>query len=110
MSEDIWRWSATRTAAAIRSREISAREAIDAALSRMAAVNAKLNAVTVNLSDAARAASDRSTVTALSLPLTDDMRDSDASTASRAEISRLRMAAATRVALQRQMSSLIDLS
>ena len=59
MTEDIWRWSATRTAAAIRSREISAREATDAALSRMAAVNAKLNAVTVDLSDAARAAADR---------------------------------------------------
>jgi hypothetical protein len=38
------------------------------------------------------------------------MRDSDASTASRAEISRLRMAAATRVALQRQMASVIDIS
>src|SRR6185295_5679138 len=59
MSEAIWRWSATRVAAAIRGREISAREAVDASLSRMAAVNGKLNAVTVDLSDAALAAADR---------------------------------------------------
>ena len=59
MTEAIWRWSATRVAAAIRSREISAREALEASLSRMAAVNGKLNAVTVDLSDAARAAADR---------------------------------------------------
>src|SRR5436190_17428279 len=59
MSEAIWRWSATRVAAAIRSREISAREAIEASLSRMAAVNSKINAVTVDLSDDARAAADR---------------------------------------------------
>lgn len=59
MSEAIWRWSATRVAAAIRSREISAREALDASLSRMAAVNGKINAVTVDLSDSARAAADR---------------------------------------------------
>jgi amidase len=59
MTEAIWRWSATRVAAAIRSREISAREATDASLSRMAAVNGKLNAVTVDLSDEARAAADR---------------------------------------------------
>ena len=59
MSEAIWRWSATRIAAAIRNGEISAREALDASLSRMAAVNGKLNAVTVDLSDAARGAADR---------------------------------------------------
>jgi hypothetical protein len=40
-------------------------------------------------------------VTALILPLTAAMRASEASSASRAEISRLRIAAATRVALQR---------
>src|SRR6478735_2414066 len=59
MTEAIWRWSATRVAAAIRSREISAREAVDASLSRMSSVNGKLNAVTVDLSDAAHAAADR---------------------------------------------------
>ncbi len=59
MTEAIWRWSATRIAAAIRKREISAREAVDASLARLAAVNGKLNAVTVDLSAAARAAADR---------------------------------------------------
>ncbi|MGH8712893.1 MAG: amidase family protein [Casimicrobiaceae bacterium] len=59
MIENIWRWSATRIAAAIRSRDISAREALDACLTRMSAVNGKLNAVTVDLSESARAAADR---------------------------------------------------
>lgn len=59
MTEAIWRWSATRIAAAIREREISAREAVEASLTRLAAVNGRLNAVTVDLSDAARAAADR---------------------------------------------------
>src|SRR5215467_12005181 len=54
---------------------------------------------------ASRAVSDRSTVTALSLGLTSAMRPIHASTASRAEMSRLRIAAAMRVALQRQMGS-----
>jgi hypothetical protein len=49
-------------------------------------------------------------VTALSFPLTAAIRESDASVASRAEISRLRIAAATRAALQRQMATVIDVS
>jgi amidase len=71
MSESIWRWSATRIAAAIRRREISAREAVDASLSRMVAVNGKLNAVTVDLSEAARAAADQAdrAVSAADAPL-----------------------------------------
>src|SRR5207237_8662163 len=59
MSDDIWRWTATRTAAAIRGRDISAREALDSCLGRMAAVNTKLNAVTVALSESAREAAHR---------------------------------------------------
>jgi amidase len=59
MSDDIWRWSATRIAAAIRRRDISAREALESCLGRMAAVNTKLNAVTVDLSASAREAADR---------------------------------------------------
>jgi amidase len=59
MTEPIWRWSAVRIAAAIRSRDISAKEALAACLARMAAVNPKLNAVTVDLSDEARAAAER---------------------------------------------------
>jgi amidase len=56
VTEPIWRWSATRITAAIRSRNISAGEALDACLARMAAVNPRLNAVTVDLSQSARAA------------------------------------------------------
>ncbi|MEO8738314.1 MAG: amidase [Casimicrobiaceae bacterium] len=56
MSDQLWRWTATRMAEAIRQREISARDALDACLERMAAVNPKLNAVTVDLSESARAA------------------------------------------------------
>ena len=52
MTEAIWRWSATRVAAAIRGREISAREAVEASLARMPRSIGKLNAVTVDLSDA----------------------------------------------------------
>src|SRR5260370_1083712 len=59
MSDDIWRWSATRIATAIRDRDISAREALESCLARMAAVNTKLNAVTVDLSKSAREAADR---------------------------------------------------
>ena len=59
MSDDIWRWTATRIATAIRGRDISAREALESCLGRMAAVNAKLNAVTVDQSTSAREAADR---------------------------------------------------
>ncbi len=59
MSDDIWRWSATRLAAAIREREISAVEALDSCLGRLAAVNTRLNAVTVDLSASAREAARR---------------------------------------------------
>ena len=45
MSDDIWRWTATRIAAAIRARDISAGEALESCLGRMAAVNPGLNAV-----------------------------------------------------------------
>ena len=58
MTDPIWRWSATRIAAAVRERDISAREALEACVARMREVNPKLNAVTVDLSDSARAAAD----------------------------------------------------
>lgn len=51
----IWRWSAEKTAAAVTSRAVSAAEVTDAHLARMAAVNPKLNAVTVETADKARA-------------------------------------------------------
>lgn len=59
MTDEIWRWDATRTAEAIRRREISSREAVEASLSRMAAVNPRLNAVTVDLGASALDIADR---------------------------------------------------
>jgi len=55
----LWTWDAAALAAAIGKREISAREAVEACVSRMHAVNPRLNAVTVDLSDAALAHADR---------------------------------------------------
>lgn len=55
MSE-IWQWGAVETAKAVREKRISARDAVDAAISRMAAVNSNVNAVTVDLSDQAQTA------------------------------------------------------
>ena len=58
MSE-IWQWGAVETAKAIVEKKISAREAVEAALSRMAEANGRVNAVTVELSEKALAAADR---------------------------------------------------
>ena len=52
----IWQWSAVETASAIRSGAISAVEVVEAHLARMRAVNPKLNAVVVDLSEEALAA------------------------------------------------------
>ena len=49
----IWQWSAVDTAAAIRSGVVSSVEVVGAHLERMRAVNPKLNAVVVDLSDQA---------------------------------------------------------
>lgn len=43
--DELWRWSATRTAQAIRSREVSAQEVVASGLARIDAVNAGLNAL-----------------------------------------------------------------
>lgn len=59
MADDIWRWDATRMAEAIARREISSRDAVGACLGRMAAVNPRLNAVTVDRGAAALEAADR---------------------------------------------------
>ena len=59
MADDLWRWDAVDIARAIKAREISSREAVSACLERMAAVNSKLNAVTVDLSESALLAADR---------------------------------------------------
>jgi amidase len=52
-SGPIWQWSAVETAAAIRAGAISAVETTEAHLERMRAVNPKLNAVVVDLSEEA---------------------------------------------------------
>ncbi len=59
MSDEIWRWDATRMAAAIAQRRVSSREVVQACLDRMAAVNPRLNAMTVNLGAQALTAADR---------------------------------------------------
>ena len=52
----VWHWSAVETAAAIRSGAVSSVEVTEAHIARMHAVNPKLNAVVVDLSEQARQA------------------------------------------------------
>lgn len=59
MSEELWRWDATTMAGAVRRRQVSAGELVEACLARTAEVNPRLNAITVELAVAARAAADR---------------------------------------------------
>jgi amidase len=59
MERALWQWDAVELAAAIRIRKISSREAVQAVLQRLAAVNPGLNAVTVLLADEALAGADR---------------------------------------------------
>jgi amidase len=59
MRQDIWSWSAVDIAAAIRRRQISCVEAVQAAIDRLGAVNRKVNAVTVDLSANALQAAQR---------------------------------------------------
>ena len=59
MDTDLWRWDAGPLANAIRTGKISSREATRSVLTRLEAVNPKLNAVTVVLAEAALAAADR---------------------------------------------------
>ncbi|MEM7544313.1 MAG: amidase family protein [Pseudomonadota bacterium] len=55
MTTPLWQLSASDLAAAVAAREVSATEATEAALTRMAGVNPDLNAVVRDLSDEARA-------------------------------------------------------
>jgi len=59
MDTELWRWDAVALVANIRMGKISSREATQAVLGRLEAVNPKLNAVTVALAEQARAAADR---------------------------------------------------
>jgi len=58
VQNELWRWSATRLATAIRNRTISSREATQSALSRIAAINPVVNAVVDVIADEAMAAAD----------------------------------------------------
>ena len=58
-TDEIWRWDATAMAAAIARRAVSSRETVQACLARMAVVNPRLNAVTVDLGGPALEAADR---------------------------------------------------
>lgn len=58
MHRELWRWPAGELAPAIRSRTISSREAVQASLDRIAAVNPTVNAVVQVLADEALAAAD----------------------------------------------------
>jgi amidase len=58
MPRPLWAWDAVDLAQAIRTRAISAREAVTASLDRLAAVNPSINAVVATLADEARAAAD----------------------------------------------------
>lgn len=58
MKPDLWRWPATDLARAIASREISSREAVQAALARIAQVNPALNAIVQVLAEEALGAAD----------------------------------------------------
>jgi len=59
VSEPVWKWDAAAIASAIRERKLSAREAATACIERMHAVNPRINAVTVDLSEQALAQADR---------------------------------------------------
>lgn len=58
MNDELWRMGAADLARAIQDRRVSSREAVEAHLARIAAVNATVNAVTIVLADEARAAAD----------------------------------------------------
>ena len=49
MTDEIWRWDATRVAEAVRSKEVSCREVIESVLARIDSTNPTLNAITVDL-------------------------------------------------------------
>ena len=63
MTEKIWRWSACETAAAIRRGTITSRQAVESALQRLETVNGRVNAVTLDLSEAALEAAHRADAT-----------------------------------------------
>jgi len=62
MDRELWRWDAVELAAAIRTRKVSSREAVQSVLERLEAVNPAINAVTVVLAEPALAAAEAADV------------------------------------------------
>ncbi|MFI5011282.1 MAG: amidase family protein [Hyphomicrobiales bacterium] len=58
MSNELWRWHAVDLAHSIRTRAVSSREAVEACLDRLEAVNPRLNAVVDSLADQALESAD----------------------------------------------------
>ena len=56
---ELWKWGAVDLAAAIRARDVSAREAVESCLARIAAVNPRINAIVDLMADEALDAADR---------------------------------------------------
>src|SRR5256885_13941567 len=56
---ELWRWGAVELARAIRSREISSREAVESCLARIEAVNPRINAIVDLMADEALEAARR---------------------------------------------------
>ena len=69
MSTELWRMTAHELAELIRSRQVSSREVVQSHLERIAAVNPKVNAVTLTLAESALAAADRADASAPDGPL-----------------------------------------
>jgi len=59
MSTELWKWSATELARAIRDRDISAREATQSVLERVESINLDVNAIVDPMDDEALAAAER---------------------------------------------------
>ena len=69
MTTELWRRCAHELAAMIRSKEVSSREVVQSHLDRIAAVNGKVNAITVTLAESALQAADRADATTPTGPL-----------------------------------------
>lgn len=59
MTDEIWRWDATRMAQAVAEGQVTSRALVEACLARIATYNPAVNAVTVRLDAEAREAADR---------------------------------------------------
>ncbi len=59
MGEELWRWSATRMAEAIRTKEVSSLECVESCIGRIEAVNPAVNAIVDPLYDEARRSAEK---------------------------------------------------